>query len=175
MQYLKYSILFILLLVSCTRDSREFLFELFYPNNEFTIQAGLGGFFPIEKEWNQVATNFTFFLDDAGVELEQISGIRPVSARLTSLDPSLDFFFVEEVSVRICNASEEDCFDADEAFYIDRLLGRADDSIELLPTLVDFKDVLTDDRIKLELILFLNSNTPYNLQGRLDMTFEAVQ
>lgn len=170
-----YGGLILFLLVGCTKDSRVALFELFYPNNNFTIQAGLGGFFPIEKEWNQIQTNFTFFLNQSGVEEDLITGIRPVSARLTSNDPSLDFFFVEEVSVRICDVEEENCIDADEAFYIDRLQGRANDVIELLPTLVDFKDLIKGNRFKLELIFFLSANTPYNLPGRLDMTFEAVQ
>ena len=161
--------------MACSKDNRVALFDLFYPNNQFTIQAGIGGFFPIEKEWNQIETNFTFFLNDSGIEKDLITGIRPVSASLRSLDAGADFFFVEEVSVRICDVNEANCIEADEAFYIDRLQGRGGEVVELLPTLVDFQDLLSGNKYKMELILFLNANTPYNLNGTLDILFEAVQ
>jgi hypothetical protein len=164
----------ILLAVGCVKDNRERLFEMFYPNNLFEIPAGIGGVFPREVEWNRINTNIDFYLDQTGLTEEQILDINPISATITSLD-DLDFFFVREISVRICPTTEQDCVPADEVFYIDRLDGQAGPEVRLLPSLRNVKKQLTDNDFKLEILFFLNGTTPFQMDAKLDMSFEAYR
>lgn len=173
-----YTILFLLFAIiatSCTKDNGQYLFEMFYPNNLFEIPAGVGGAFPREVEWSRVQTNIDLYSSQAGVDTSVITNISPTSATISSLDDNLDFFFVQEVSIRICPTSQQDCQPADEVFYIDRLNGEAGETIRLLPTLRNVRKQMLGKEFKLEALFFLNSTTPYRMDAKLDMNFEAFQ
>ncbi|MEN0003374.1 MAG: hypothetical protein AAF798_04500 [Bacteroidota bacterium] len=162
------------MVMGCVKDNRERLFELFYPNNLFEIPAGIGGVFPREVEWSNVATNIDFYLSETGLDTAQIRDINPIDATIISLD-GFDFDFAQEISVRICPTSEQDCIPADEVFYIDRLDGRAGDAVRLLPTLRNVRRNLLEQSYKLEILFFLNGTTQVQMNAKLDMTFEAYR
>lgn len=163
-----------ILLVACTKDNRERLFEMAYPGIDFEIPAGLSNSLPRVFERDNQPTNIQEFVRQTGIDTAVISGIIPQTARITSLD-NLDYDFVEEVSVRVCPAGSAQCTMAEEVFYIDNLQGRAGRTIELLPSLGNAKRVLTKKSYRLEVVFFFRYTTPYTMRSRLDMTFEAVR
>lgn len=162
------------LLLGCSKGERERLFEMTYPAIDFEIPAGLSPSLPRVFEKDNIPSNIDFFLRQNNLDTSQITRIQPFSARITALD-NLDYDFVQEVSVRICEAGAEQCSRADEVFYIDNLNEREDDVIELLPSLGDAKPELTGEEFKLEVVFFFRFTTPYSVRSRLDMTFEAVR
>lgn len=165
----------ITLLISCQRDNRERIFEMFYPNIEFELPAGLSSALPWAYEVQSIPSNISFYLNENNVDTAIIAGINPVSARISALDGGLDYDFVEEVSIRICDEGRKLCTPADEVFYIDNLRGRANTRIDLLPSLRNAKRSLTQGRFRLEIVFFLRYTSPYPVSSRLDMTFEAVK
>lgn len=174
MKKLWFYLVTISLLTACSKDDRERLFEMSYPAIDFEIPAGLSASLPRVFERDNIPTNIRYFLNEYNLDTAQIGRILPFSARLTALD-NIDYDFVDEISVRICEADAEQCLTGDEVFYIDNLQGREDDVIELLPGLGDAKDILTQDEYKLEVVFFFWNTTPISVRSRLDMIFEAVE
>ena len=163
-----------LLVLTCNRDNRERLFEMVYPNFRFDVIPGGSSFLPRVVEFNSVATNIDFYLDQSNTDPELITGINPYSARIYSLDGN-EFQFVEEISVRICPDGPDPCTPADEAFYIDNLQNRGDEVVELLPTLRNVKNQMLERTIKTEIVFFLRYPPPTSIESAFDMTFEAVK
>jgi hypothetical protein len=164
----------LVLLIACNKDDRERLFEMTFPAIDFEIPAGLSPTLPRVFERDDQLTNIGFFLTENNLTEAQIDGILPAFARITALD-NLDYEFVQEVSVRICDAGSLQCTMADEVFYIDNLQGRAGDVIDLLPSLRNAKRHLIKENFKLEVVFFLRYSSPYSVRSRLDMRFDAVK
>ncbi len=165
----------IMLLISCQKDNRERIFEMFYPNITFELPAGLNAAVPWAFEQESISSNIAAYLRENNADTAIIAGINAVSARITSLDSGFDYDFVEEVSIRICDEGRKICTPADEVFYIDDLRGRAGQTINLLPSLRNAKRHLTKGRFRLDVVFFFRYSTPYSVSSRLDMTFEAVK
>lgn len=164
-----------LLWAGCKKDSRERLFEMPYPNTMFTIPAGVNPFFPLVFEVNNQNTNFDFFLNQSSADTSNITAINPAFGRITALENGQEYYFIEEVSVRICATDKVECSPADEVFYIDDLRGRANERLDLLPTLRNVKSLMMGSQFRLEVVFFLNDFPPYSVDSRFDMTFEAVR
>ncbi|MDZ4682678.1 MAG: hypothetical protein SH848_12775 [Saprospiraceae bacterium] len=169
-------ILFIVLLWwGCNKDERERLFEMVFPNTLFTIPAGANPSFPLVFEVNRQNTNIDFFLSQSGTDTAAITAINAAFGTLTALENGKEYYFIEEISVRICDTERAECSPADEVFYINELRGQADDRIRLLPSLRNVKKIMTGAQFKLEVVFFLNDFSPYTVESRLDMTFDALK
>lgn len=160
--------------MACSRDNGERVFEMLYPNFQFTLPVGLIANTAWAYELRNVSSNLNAYLRENQTDTSVITAINAYSARLTSLD-GLDYKFVEEVSVRICSNDKSQCTMADEVFYIDDLRGRAGESINLLPTLRNVEKLLSQERFRLEVVFFFRNTTPYSVDSKLDMSFEAVR
>ncbi len=167
-------ILSVFLLFGCTKDNQARLFDMVFPDIRFTIPAGLNSFLPRVFEVPVVNTNIDFYLDENNILEDQIQAVRPFSARISALD-NFDYDFVREISIRVCPVGNSPCTPADEVFYIDNIQRRAGDRVDLLPTLRNAKPMLTEDVFKLEVLFLFDTTTPYSVDSRLDMTFEAVE
>lgn len=168
--------LFVLMLLGagCRKDGRERLFEMPYPNFDFEVPAGFSPTRTLVFLFDNVNTNFDFFAQQNSADTSAIYAISPYAARITSLD-NQSYYFTEQVSVRICPDDGQECSFADEVFYVDNLQGRADNDIQLLPSLRNVKPLLSGKRFRMEVVFFLNDFTPYSVSSRLDMSFEAVR
>ncbi len=165
----------IVLIASCRKDNRERLFELFYPNFQFTIDAGASSVLPVSAVKTGVNTNIDFYLDENNVDTALITAISPISARLTSIN-GFDYDFMDFISVRICEDTEAPCREADEVFYIDRLqLDRPGERIELLPGLRNVRRDLLRERYRLEVVMKYFYPPPTDVETRFDMTFQALR
>lgn len=168
----------LLALSACRSDNRQVLFDLVYPNINFTIPAGLNaGPVPQVLDIDQFASNIDAYLDENNLSLEQIDAIRPRSATLTAIDNDGTYAFLGGISIRVCPRNTESCREAEEVFYLEGrdIYRRAGSTVDLLPTLINAKRQMQEDRFKLEIWLFVNDISPNALRTRLDMQFEAVR
>jgi|APTNR8051073442_1049403.scaffolds.fasta_scaffold01518_10 hypothetical protein len=168
-------LLVVLLWWGCNKDDRERLFEMVYPNTLFTIPAGANPSFPLVFEVNRQNTNIDFFLSQSATDTAAITAINATFGTLTALESGKEYYFIEEISVRMCATDRVECSPADEVFYINDLRGRAEDRVQLLPSLRNVKKLMTGAQFKLEVVFFLNDFSPYSIDSRLDMAFEAVR
>jgi hypothetical protein len=164
-----------LLIFSCRKDNRIRLFEIAYPNTFFDLPAGLSYVLPRVFEVPAIRSNYEVFRKSSGFSAEQVQVVSPLSATITALDPGLRYDFLREVSVRICPIGNDPCTPADEVFYIDRIQRIEDDRIQLLPTLRNVKSLISSEFFKLEVVFFLETTSPYYVESKLDMVFEATQ
>ena len=166
---------FILLLLNtaCRKERRERIFEMTYPNFEYQLPAGLSQFqsrvfaFPIVK------TDINNYLQQFGTDPSAIAAINPYYATITN-NNNLDFDFLNEVSVRACPVGTE-CSTFDEVFYLDNLRNRSLSRLRLLPTLRNVKPLFSGDNFRLEIVFFLSEISPFTMDCRLEMGFEAVR
>ncbi|MFN7119050.1 MAG: hypothetical protein ACK4TA_19790 [Saprospiraceae bacterium] len=173
----KYVFLIIIIysFTSCSRESRERLFEVVYPNIQFNLPAGLTGSTPWGFARSSVSSNFNNLVKTYNTDTAVIAGVFPFSARITSLD-GFDYDFVEGVSVLMCSTSKAQCsLISDEVFYIDDLRGRAREQIELLPTEKNLEKLLSEGQFRLEVVFYFRQTTPYLVESRLDLVLEAAK
>ncbi|HQU58430.1 MAG: hypothetical protein KDD02_15295 [Phaeodactylibacter sp.] len=168
-------ILILALVAGCRKDNRERLFEMFYPNFQFTIQAGSSPVLPVSAVLRGVNTNIDFYLSENQLDTTQITAISAISARLTSLN-GFKYDFMDFISVRICPDTDEPCIDADEVFYIDRLqFDRPGERIDLLPGLRNIRRDLIRQKYRLEVLMKFAYTPPMEVETRFDMTFQALR
>lgn len=168
----------IFFLFACNGDDLEFAFRMEYPNRVFEIPAGLN---PFESHYfiqSDIATNKDFFFDN--FTDEDITEISPFFARLTSLEGiSINYGFLEEVSVRICteevyNQSEviEKC--TREIFYREDIPLNSRNELDLIPNGLNVKELLTRDNFGVVVVLRrLRDFPPTSINTRLEMSFQA--
>lgn len=168
-------IIIITLIISCVRDNRERIFEVVYPNLLFTLPAGLNGATPWGYALADVPSRFRNLVKANNSDTAVIAGVLPYAATITSRDGS-DFKFVEGVSILMCSNTKSQCsLISDEVFYIDDLRGRARDEIKLLPTERNIEKLLSEEQFRLEIVFYFRNSTPYSVDSKLDMVFEAVK
>lgn len=175
MKKLWIGILAIVLAGACTKDRREPLFDMFYPNFELLIPAGQSFTLPFTLARRGINTNIDFYLQENNVDTAVITEIAPISARLTSFD-GFNYDFLNRISIRLCPDTDRPCTEADEVFYIDRLqIDRPGSRIDLLPGLRNVRRDLIREKFRLEVVFFLAFSPGLNYDTRLDMTFRALQ
>lgn len=163
--------LLVSLLLSCTKDEGEVLFEMVYPNFEVSIPPGLGTLSSHVLNISNIDTNIDFFLNNAGITAEQLNTISPARATLTSLD-GFDFDIIDEISIRICDPQDINC--NLEIFYLDNIPFNIGAELRMQPTLADVKQFLTLEQFRIELVIVqLRDITPILIESELDISFEA--
>ncbi|RMF03550.1 MAG: hypothetical protein D6772_02005 [Bacteroidetes bacterium] len=164
----------VLILWGCQDDAGEPLFDLIYPPESFEISAGRNPIVSDGFAFPNLQTRFTSYLNDNNRSVDEITQILPQSARLISNDGQ-DFSFLDQVSVRICPNTGEQCDQADEVFYSTDLYRRRWETIQLDPGLRNVKDLLSGEEYRLEVVLTYGEITPYSMSCRLEYSFRAYQ
>ena len=162
-----------ILVSGCLRDKREVLFPMVYPNFDFELPSGLNPAYAQVIEFQAINSDIASYLKANDTDTSAFAAIRPNFAKIVSQN-GRKFDFLEEVSVRICQVGT-DCSEFDEVFYLDNMRNRSYNSIELLPTLRNVKNLLSRERYRLEVVFFLSEISPYLMDCQLDMGFEAVR
>ena len=178
MRYTYLLIIGLILTSSCKGDQRVVLFDMIYPNIVFDIPAGLNASaIPQVLDLDNFQSNIDAYLQENNLSIEEIDAIRPSSATLTAINNEADYDFLGGISIRICPRNTESCREAEEVFYLEGrdLYQRAGSRVELLPTLINAKRQLQEQRFKLEVWLFLNEISPTRISSRLNLRFEAVR
>lgn len=174
MRRLFYFLFLLVFITSCRQDSGERLFEMVYSNFTFTLPAGSSTFSTLVKPFPNVPTNISFYLNENGLDIEEITAITPFSARIVSLDGNR-YDALSEASIRICNAGLDDCTFADEVFFIDNLFNRTGETINLLPGGRNAKRHLELNTMRIEVIFRFANINPVSIDSRLEIVFEAIR
>jgi hypothetical protein len=165
----------LLTVLSCRSDRRLVSFFMYYPNISLKIPPGLSGILPRVYALDIVPTNIKNFLP-AGLDTALITRIEPISARLITLDESIPFYWLRELSIRICQDKSISCQAAEEVFYQNELaLRRPAIEIDLFPTLINARKNLIRNSFKLEVWFYLQDITPREIPARLEMQFAAYE
>lgn len=163
----------LILSIACKKDRRERIFEMTYPGFEFQFPAGLSQFQARVFAFPVVATDINSYLQQFSTDTSAIAAINPYAATITN-NNNIDFDFLQEVSVRACPVGTE-CSAFDEVFYLDDLRNRRLSRLNLLPTLRNVKPLLSGQDFRLEIVFFLSEISPFTMDCRLEMGFEAVR
>lgn len=167
-------LLVLLLFLGCRKERGERVFEMLYPNFTFTLPSGLSPFTAPTFAFNNEATSINLYLQQNNTDTSAISAINPFSAQITALNNTA-FDFLDEISVRICPAGIVECDAFDEAFYLDNMRNRVYTQIELLPSLRNFKPLLSGNSYRVEIVFKMNDFTPVTIDCKFDMSFEAIR
>lgn len=172
----------IFLLFACSADDLSLAFRMEYPNQLFTIPAGIN---PFESHFfvlKDIPTSKDFFFGN--FQQEEITEISALSAILRSREGiSINFGFIQEISVRICSDTplteqevEEKCPRVREIFYRDNIPPNIRDQVELIPNGLNLKELLTKDEFSVVVVLRrLREFPPTSINTRFDMSFQARQ
>jgi len=163
-----------MLFLGCKKERGERLFEMLYPNFTFNLPSGLSPFTAPTFAFNNESTSIDLYLQQNNTDTSAITAINPYSARITALNNTA-FDFLDEISVRICPAGIVQCDAFDEAFYLDNMRNRTYTTIELLPSLRNFKPLLSGKSYRVEIVFKMNDFTPVSLDCKFDMSFEAIR
>ena len=163
-----------LLALGCVDDRAERLFEMRYVNLEFFMPAGHSPLNGALVSARLLASRYEDNRTANGVAVGEVVGIRPFFATITSLD-NLDFGFLSHISVRVCERTAAGCTEFDEVFRLDDLYRRNLTQLRLDPGLRAVTELLQEEVIRLEVVLFPAEITPYSMDFQLDFAFEAVK
>ena len=144
-------LLVLFLFLGCRKERGERVFEMLYPNFTFTLPSGLSPFTAPTFAFNNEATSIDLYLQQNNTDTSAITAINPFSAQITALNNTA-FDFLDEISVRICPAGILECDAFDEAFYLDNMRNRVYTRIELLPSLRNFKPLLSGNAYRVGLL-----------------------
>jgi hypothetical protein len=169
-----YALLTVFLLTTCREDTGDPLFDLLYAPLEFNLPAGQNPFTAPTAAFSNIPTNYANFLNASGHSFDEVTGVLPLFARLTSLD-GLDFGAFTAISIRVCPINQGECTQFDEVFYIDNIFRRNLDVLNLDPGLRNLKDLFEGPFYRMEIVFFPGEVTPYSLDLRLEYGFQAVR
>jgi hypothetical protein len=153
---------------ACKKDSTS-RFDMLYPELYFTIPAGLDPFRIHFIELRNIPLNKDFYFNLHNVNDPDAVRIQPRAARITSLFGDVDMDFVDRISILVSSTDNPDQFF--ELFYRDPLPLRIGSFIDMIPTLLDFRQVIKTDAINLRIRMQLRAPTPSFIESRLDYSF----
>jgi len=165
-----------LLFTQCSKDSLSVAFEMTYPQNRFTVPAGLNTLESHYIFFRDVSTSKNLFFDD--IPEEQIQEITPARASLRADQNVADFAFAEEIIVRLCEDSQVDINNVlqkcrRELFFRDNIPFNTGRQVDLIPNAINLKEVLTGTDYTFVVVFRNRAFTSINIPANLEMVFEA--
>lgn len=155
-----------LLLTNCKKEENV-LFRMEY-NETFEIKAGLNTFETHHFLIQNRNTNINSYLAGYGGDASELMAINPRSARLETLFSNATYDIVLDVSVRIY---EDDPNDYKEIFYREDVPLNTGATLDLIPTLVDVKEMMTEDRYNIDVAFLFRNPPPEFIESRLTFDF----
>ena len=165
-------ILFGVILVSLLnlhcKEVERILFDFQY-QQVVTLQAGLSFLQTHFYEYYDIQTNFQNLLAAKGIKEKDVKKISPGSGVMISLGQGVNLDFIQEISIMI---SSNNVFNK-EVLYTVQVPLNANDRIDLVGTLVDAFDVLSQDRFNMRIAFKLRANCPETFESRFTIRFLA--
>lgn len=170
---LKYFVLVMLSLVclQCTKTDQEVVFKMEY-DQYIAVPAGLNTIETYSFIIKDLATNYKTLLGTFNVSDSTIKSIKPGSIRLADELNQLDFSKVEKISMLVSKPNFQNEL---EIGYLETVPLNSTNVLQLFPTLVNAKDILSGTtfnlKLKVKLRNFLTSNTNIRLRFTMN-TFQ---
>lgn len=159
-------LLFPLIVSSCGKDD-IILFEMEY-TEDFEIQAGLNSFETHHFLIKDISTNYNNLLQTFDQTDSQVSNINPQNARLDALFSSATYDIIREISVRIY---KDDVTNYKEIFYIENVPLNTGGDLNLIPTLVDVRDILSGDSFNIDIAIQFRQAPAQFIESRFIFDF----
>ncbi|MEM1326765.1 MAG: hypothetical protein AAGI23_12460 [Bacteroidota bacterium] len=162
---------------SCEKDSLRVAFEMTYPENRFTVPAGLNTLESHYLFFRDIPTNKAFFFGET--EESEIIEINPASAVLRADQRISDFSFAEEIVIRLCEDNQANINNVlqkcrREIFFRENIPFNTGRQVELLPNGNNLQPTLTGDNFNFVLVFRRNrAFTSAPIPANLVMNFEA--
>jgi hypothetical protein len=137
---------------------------------DFEIRAGLGVFDTHIFEINGIPTNKATFYAANNVNESDITEITAKEAQLSINFSNVEFGFVREVIVEIFT---KDDLRGREIFFREAIQQNIGSRIDLIPSLPDVRDILTQDEFNIRIEMKLQDISPQFIETRLDFQFFA--
>lgn len=152
----------------------DLLFEVTYPVTEFVVLGGQTSVVSSVVAQNSVQTSFFTAISDAGVRAEDIDLVGGYRARVVSLTND-DFGEMERIEIRVCPVGTPGgCSQRDILFSQDDLFRRRQQTVDLSPSLINFRELFVgSDNMRVELVFFAGITTSRNLEARLEWSVAA--
>ena len=169
-------VLVLLLLSSCNKDNARVEFEIPLQNIDFEIQPGLNTFQVHYFNFDNIPTNSAELFSANNFSFENASAIVPLEGNLSALFGGADFEFIEQLSLRICDAGDfsENC--GTEIFYRQPVPLNVGNILPLVPSDISIKQYLTQDKVNIQLkIERLRESPPQFVDTRLELEFGVRQ
>lgn len=154
--------------IHCKKDERV-LFEFSY-QQDLNLPAGLSFLQTHFFQFNDIQSNFKNLLAAKGLTVKDINKISPGSGIMLSLDNGVNLDFIQEVSIMISSTNQF----SKEVLYSIQVPLNAGDRIDLVGTLVDAYDVISQDRFNLRISFKLRANCPETFASRFTIKFLAL-
>ncbi len=113
-------------------------------------------------------------MNDAAVGADEIDLVGGFRARVVSLTNE-DFSEIERIEIRVCPVGTAGgCTQRDILFSQDDLFRRRQQTVDLSPSLINFKNLFVgSDNMRVELVFFAGITTSRNLEARLEWSVGA--
>ena len=156
-------------LLSCDNNPDQQVFEMKY-FQDFTIPSGLNTIETHVFEFD-VTTNFNNYLTEYGITLEDIETIVPNLIIMSNVNGNQTYDILSRA--RLFTAKEDGTHEFETAFS-EPVPTDTQYDLQLLPTLVQVKDVLSETKFKIRVKLNFKAIPPLSIDTRINMTFQAV-
>ena len=162
----RYIVLFLLpfIGIQCTKTDEEVLFKMEY-DQFIAIPAGLNTIETYSFILKDVATNYKTLLGTFNISDSTIKSIKPGSIRLADELNQLDFSRIEKISLLVSKPNFQNEL---ETGYLETVPLKSTNELQLFPTLVNAKEILSGStfniKLKVKLRNFLSSSTNVRLR-----------
>ena len=163
------AIVAIFMLNGCDDNQPEGGFEMSYLT-DFEIFAGLNTLDTHVFEFT-LSTNFTDYLANNGVAAENVETIVPKYIRMSNLSSNVEYNILRRARLFISNTDGTAEF---EAAFRETVPLNTQFDLDLIPTLVEVPEQLSNNQFKAILKLNLNQVPPQSIDTRLFLTFQVI-
>lgn len=163
-----------LILSACKKDSVGVLFPFPLQDNEFTIPPTASPFQVHYFNIQDVPTNVEGLFETNNRTLDEAVGITPSAGQMVVIGDNTDYDFIQQMSVRICEAGDnsENC--GVEIFWRQPVPQGVGSILDLVPSDADVKDFLSQDKVNIQVKLEqLRTAPPSFVLTRLLLDFDA--
>lgn len=163
-----------ILLPSCGDNEPQLLFQIPFRNVDFEIPPTLSVIQVHYFNIDNVPTDGMALFDANNVAESEATAIFPSRARMQTIFTAEEYDFIEQMSVRICEAGDlsENC--GKEIFWRQPVPQNAADFVDLIPSELDVKEFLLLDEVNIQVKLErLRRNPPQFIETRLEMDFDV--
>jgi len=168
-----YFIWMIPLFLGCSKSLPSNVFEIPFDDIRFTIPAGLSPFdahFFIVRE---LKVNKSFFFQQGQVSNPDRVRLLPASARMIQLVSNVDLECIERISIQLFTPSHPNI--NLEMFFRDPVPFRNGPGLNMVPTLTEIQEYLSDDEINLRIRVQLRYPTPEFMEMQLQFRLRGEE
>lgn len=157
--------------LGCNKEDDTILFEIPFPNLDFTIQAGLN---PVETWYfniDNVPTSALALFAANNIDTAGVRSLVPNTGRMLARFNDAEYDFVYEIAVYLCEEGNQSPKCGKEIFYRFPLPNNPGTFVDLIPNPVEVKSLILKDKVNVQVMMRFISPPPQFIETRLDLDF----